>query len=129
MKYIFYLLCSKLGIVFSGSGRCRLNSALSAFTTAQKELKTAIDHELQTIKSKDKALEKARKEFRIKEKLLTEQTQVHMKTRKESLVYLNKIDAFLNVDTPETDGDGDLPDDAAQEVDAVNNSADVKAGE
>lgn len=98
MKYIFYLIFSKIGIVFSGSGRSRLRSALSAFTKAQDELQMAMTHELKTINKTGNKLKRAKKAFEKKEKDLSDKTKAHEKTRKESMVYFNKIQNFLKID-------------------------------
>jgi len=97
--YIFYLLFSKIGIVFPGSGKSRLNSALSAFTKAQEELRIAIDCELRSVQKTDESLKKAREEFKRKEEKLTKQSEDHLVIRNQSLAYLNKIENFLNVES------------------------------
>jgi len=104
MKYLFYLIFSKVGIIFSGSGRLRLNSALSTFTKAKEELYIAIDHELQSIKKNDVAILRVREEFKRKEKKLSERTEEHIKTHKESSAYLTKIEDFLRIDEDSNNG-------------------------
>lgn len=108
MKYLFYLIFSKIGIVFSGSGSSRLNKAISAFTEAQKELRVAAQHELKSINKKDAQLAKAKKEFEKKEKKLKDQTEAHKTTRKQSLKYIDKIEKFLDIDDAD-DGVDEVP--------------------
>ena len=110
--YVFYWFFSKVGIVFSGSGRSRLSSALSAFTKAQDELQTAIKHEKKTIKKADDNLEKARKEFEKKKKELEKKSNEHDHLRAQSEAYLKKIDNFLSIDDDDV---LDTPDDDTTE--------------
>lgn len=118
MKYIFYLMFSKIGIILSGSGKLRLANAMTTFTKAKSELNVSIKHEMVMEKKKNEALEKARKEFEKRERVLTNEVKEHMNTRNMSLAYLKKIDDFLNIDNT-----NDADDDKTGDVTAPNNDA------
>jgi len=130
MKYLFYLIFSKIGFVFSGSGKARLESALSAFTKAQKELQTAISHEEKTVQKANDDLEKERKKFEEKEKNLKELSALHRKIKARSDAYLSKIENFLSIeddenieDTPESAKPQDM--DGGEMVENVDATTDV----
>jgi K+/H+ antiporter YhaU regulatory subunit KhtT len=98
MKYLFYLIFSKIGIIFSDTGRLQLQSALSAFTKAKNEINMAIDCELKTIGKIEENLENAKKKFEQTQKYLDEQNKDHLKIWNDSRKYLEKIEDFLKID-------------------------------
>lgn len=110
MKRFLLFLLAKCGFILSSVGQLKLDSAISGFVQAKKDLEDAIIFEGTVVLKVEEDIDKLLVEYERKKRDLKDRKITHEKISKDSAVYLKKITKFLSTEEgPTADADTDRP--------------------